>query len=88
MDIILTDKAKSKAFHLLSTGELKHAVQKMKGKLYIDQDNNTRYLFYNPNRHDLNEEIVILFKEEENKRVVITQMHDHGIKQLNTVTPA
>jgi len=87
VEIILTDKAKSKSFRLLSTGELKKILRDMDGEKFIDQENGGRHLLHNTKRDELPSEIIIVYKEEENKRIAITQMHNHGIRKTGRIKP-
>lgn len=78
-EVVLTDKCRSKCHRLLTQEEVKQFVEELDGDLFKERQSSTYHLLTNPER--LHCTVVILFSvKESGKRVVITQMHDHGVR--------
>jgi len=69
--IAVTAAAKSKVYRLHSTYELRNAVRELNGHLYRKGDSPEYHLV-------TDEDLVVVFVEEDDKIVVITQMHVHA----------
>jgi len=87
-DIILSDKAKGKSFRLMTEAEICEAVYKLDGELLRDSSDGTYFLIHEPDRSELPSEVVLLLKSKEDKVIVTTQMHNHGIRTSDTIEPA
>ncbi|MFB6144667.1 MAG: hypothetical protein ABEJ98_05140 [Candidatus Nanohaloarchaea archaeon] len=76
MEVALTDTARGKTGRLLSEEEIRERVKTLKGRLYKVDGKNVFHLVFFSDR--LDSWMNIIFSPKKEKRVVISQMHDHG----------
>jgi hypothetical protein len=71
--VAVTDTAKSKAFRMSSTEEVKNRVRDLDGDLVYNSEEDFYYLVYQKQYKT----VVLALSVENGSVVVVTQMHDH-----------